>query len=229
VGLPQARAIGVLTRAPSAGGKSRLFTALGRAADPSLLIALLLDTFDATALANVLRVAAVAPATGCDEVRALLPAGVDVIAQSDGGLGERMRGLMQELFARGARSVVLIGSDLPELTAAVLGDAFARLDADPASLVLGPAEDGGYYLIAATRVPDVFQDIDWGSSRVLAQTEAAARRAGLHTQLLDVGRDVDTLADLVALATDRAPRTTQWARTNGMIASRDSDTSAGVS
>lgn len=95
--------------------------------------------------------------------------------------------------------------------------------------MLGPAADGGYYLIAATRVPDVFEDIDWGSPRVLAQTEAAARRAGLPTQLLDVVRDVDTVADLVALAPGRAPRTTQWARTNGIITSRDNDTAAGVS
>lgn len=116
MGLPQARAIGVLTRAPSAGGKSRLFAALGRAVNPALLIALLLDTIDATAVANVLRVAAVAPATACDEVRGLLPGDVDVIGQSEGGLGERMRRVMQELFERGAESVVLIGSDLPALT-----------------------------------------------------------------------------------------------------------------
>jgi rSAM/selenodomain-associated transferase 1 len=228
VGVPQARAIGVLTRAPSAGGKSRLFAALGRAVDPSLLIALLLDTLDATAVPGLLRVAAVAPATACDEVRGLLP-DVDVIAQSDGGLGERMRSLMQTLFDRGAESVALIGSDVPALTPALVGEAFARLDADPASLVLGPAADGGYYLIAATRVPDVFENIDWGSSRVLAQTGEAARRAGLRLQLLDVVGDVDTVADLAALAPGRAPRTAQWGRTNGIIASRDSDTASGVS
>jgi rSAM/selenodomain-associated transferase 1 len=229
VGLPQADVIGVLTRAPSAGGKSRLFAALGRASDPALLAALLLDTLDATTLPGVSRVAAVAPAEACEEVRGLLPPDVAVIAQREGDLGERMRGLMQDLFARGARRVVVIGSDLPALPVGVVAEAFARLAADPHCVVLGPAADGGYYLVAASRVPDVFEGIEWGSARVRQQTEEAARRAGLCVVLLDVVGDVDTVGDLVSLPPGRAPRTTQWARTNGIVSSRGSDTADGVS
>jgi glycosyltransferase A (GT-A) superfamily protein (DUF2064 family) len=57
----------------------------------------------------------------------------------------------------GARAVVLIGSDIPEITPATVTSALALLERDPGALVLGPADDGGYYLIAATRVPTVFE------------------------------------------------------------------------
>jgi glycosyltransferase A (GT-A) superfamily protein (DUF2064 family) len=74
--------------------------------------------------------------------------------------------------------------------------------------VLGPATDGGYYLLAATRVPDVFDGIDWGSSRVLEQTLAAADRAGMRVHLLEPLTDVDTPGDLREVT---ARRTRQWA------------------
>jgi rSAM/selenodomain-associated transferase 1 len=228
-GLPQANVVGVLTRAPSAGGKSRLFAALGRPCDPDLLTALLLDTFDATDLPGVTRVAAVTPGDACESVRSLLPAGVAVIPQHDGDLGQRMRALMQYLFDQGASRVVLIGSDLPALPSRCLAAAFARLEAEPDDLVLGPATDGGYYLIGASRLPPVFDRSEWGSSRVLMQTCAAARRTGLRVHLLEPVGDVDALDDLRNLPPDAAPRTTQWARSNGIVSSRGSVTSGGAS
>ena len=230
VGAAQADIVGVLTRAPSAGGKSRLFAALGRPCDPALLSALLLDTVDATDLPHVARIAAVTPADCQDEIRGLLPADVEVIGQGEGDIGLRMRTLMHDLFERGARRVVLIGSDLPALSRGHLAEAFTRLATDPDVLVLGPATDGGYYLIGATRLPPVFEGIDWGTSRVLAQTRDAARRAGLHVDLLAPLADVDTVDDLRAAAAGlAAPRTAQWARSNGIVTSRGSVTSDGVS
>jgi rSAM/selenodomain-associated transferase 1 len=229
VGLPQANVVGVLTRAPSAGGKSRLFAALGRSCDPDLLTALLLDTFDATDLPGVTRIAAVTPGEACDAVRALLPAGVPVIPQHDGDLGLRMRALMQQLFAQGAKRVVLIGSDLPALPSRCIAAAFARLQAEPDDLVLGPATDGGYYLIGASRLPPVFDEVEWGSSRVLTQTREAAVRVGLRVHLLEPVGDIDALDDLRQLPPDAAPRTTQWARSNGIASSRGSVTSDGTS
>jgi len=102
---------------------------------------------------------------------------------------------------------VLVGSDLPDITPSMIGDAIAKLQGDPASLVLGPAHDGGYYLIAATTTPNVFDGIEWGSARVLEQTRLAAERHGLRVQLIDWLGDVDTPDDLRAVC---APRTRAW-------------------
>jgi rSAM/selenodomain-associated transferase 1 len=206
VDLAGAAVVTLLTRAPSAGGKSRLFRAIGRAPDPALLRALLLDTLDAVAAAGVPRLIAVEPPAACGEVRALAPA-VDVFPQIDGTLGARMAAAMSAAFARGASAVALIGSDLPDIQPRVITDAFAALDRDPSGLILGPADDGGYYLIAARSVPPLFDAIEWGSERVLGQTLAAARQRGIRVHLLERMSDVDTAADLDKVA---APRTRAW-------------------
>ena len=215
-----AAVVAVLTRAPSAGGKSRLFTALARPADAALLTALLLDTLEGTNAPGVSVVIAVEPAGACGEIRAIAPGGIRVIAQADGDLGERMRSTMSRLLADGARSVTLIGSDLPAMLPRLIAGAIATLDRDPAALVLGPARDGGYYLIASTAVPPVFDRIDWGSPRVLEQTIAAARNAGLRVHLLDPLADIDSVEDLNALLRDApervARRTRAWAIANGI-------------
>ncbi len=200
----------VLTRAPSSRGKTRLFASLGVPPDPSLLAALLLDTLDGAAVAGVPRVVAVTPASACDEVREIA-GDVEVIAQTDGDLGERMRATMTALFARGARAVVLIGSDVPTIAAATIADACALVDKDPDALVLGPATDGGYYLVAARRVPDVFSGITWGSAQVLAQTERVAAAGRFHVYYLATLADVDTAEDLRgAVRSGLAPRTAAW-------------------
>jgi rSAM/selenodomain-associated transferase 1 len=202
--------LAVLTRAPSSGGKTRLFASLGLPSDPALLDALLLDTLDGAAAPGVRRVVAVTPAGGCDEVRRIV-GNVGVMPQPDGNLGQRMRALMAALFAGGAPAVALIGSDLPHLTPAVIAEAFALASRHPDALVLGPAADGGYYLIAAQRLPDVFSGIDWGSARVRLQTEQAAAANGLRVHHLQTMSDVDRVDDLRrAAASGRARRTAAW-------------------
>ena len=210
VGAADAPVLAVLTRAPSSGGKTRLFRALGIPPDPDLLTAMLLDTLDGGAVPGLRRVVAVTPASACGEVRRLV-GDAEVVAQSDGDLGVRMRETMAALFALGASAVVLIGSDLPHITAAVIAEACARIMEDPDTLVLGPATDGGYYLIGARRVPDAFSGITWGSSLVLAQTERAAVADGYHVSLLPTMTDVDTPDALRGAArSGRAPRTAAW-------------------
>jgi len=225
VGAADAPVLAVLTRAPSSGGKSRLFASLGVPPDPRLLAALLLDTLDGAAVPGVRRVVAVTPGSACDEIRELLgrlppsprepgamPDGdVEVMAQPDGDLGERMRATMTSLVARGAPAVALIGSDVPHIAAATIAEAFALVMRDPDALVLGPAADGGYYLVAAQRVPDVFSGIEWGSGHVLAQTEHAAAVRALRVHRLATLADVDTAGDLRRAArSGRAPRTAAW-------------------
>ena len=161
---------------------------------------------------HVRRVIAVTPASACAEVRELV-GDTEVMAQPEGDLGERMRSTMTTLFAGGASAVALIGSDLPHVSGAPIEAAFEVLSRDAGAVVLGPAEDGGYYLIAARRVPDIFSGIEWGSAHVLTQTETAAELDGFRVQRLDVLGDVDTEDDLRrAVLGGGAPRTAAWLR-----------------
>ena len=215
-------ALALLTRAPAAGGKSRLFAELGIPPDRQLLEALLLDTIDNARIDGAHIVLAVTPAAECEPVRAWLEsvsgragpgAGLTVMAQPEWTLGDRMRDLLAMLLRQGARRVVLIGSDLPTITPARVRDAFAALERDPQCVVIGPARDGGYYLLAASHVPPLFDGIEWGSSRVLEQTLMAAARSGLRVHLVDALSDVDTPADLLAAAgSPGATRTSAWVR-----------------
>jgi rSAM/selenodomain-associated transferase 1 len=217
VELAGPRVLAVLTRAPSSGGKSRLFARLGITPDPRLLEALLLDTVAGASAPGVRLVIVVTPPSACDEIRdTLARCGCsdlvdDVLPQADGDLGDRMRAAMAELFDRGAAAVALVGSDLPHITASHIAAAFDEVTRDRHALVLGPASDGGYYLVAASRQPDVFEGVDWGSSRVLAQTTAAAHTQGFEVRLLPVLDDVDTPEDLRrAVSSGHAPRTAAW-------------------
>jgi rSAM/selenodomain-associated transferase 1 len=213
VDAADAPVLAVLTRAPSAGGKTRLFAELGRPVDPTLLQALLLDTLEGAAVPGVRRVVAVTPRGACAEVQELLGSASDVrtLPQEEGDLGARIRAVMETLFEEGARAVALIGSDLPHITAARIVEAFQLLEEDPKALVLGPAADGGYYLIAARHVPRVFAGIDWGSALVLQQTERAAAADGRRVHRVASLADVDTADTLRrAAASGRAVRTAAW-------------------
>ncbi|MCH7595823.1 MAG: TIGR04283 family arsenosugar biosynthesis glycosyltransferase [Planctomycetes bacterium] len=117
------------------------------------------------------------------------------VAQTDGDLGERMRRAINRAFCRGAGSVVVMGTDCPQITADVLGRAFEATK--KVDVVFNPATDGGYVLVGMRRpVPEIFEGIDWGAEAVLRESLDAAERAGLKVKLLDRLNDVDVAADL---------------------------------
>jgi len=124
--------------------------------------------------------------------------------QGDGDLGERMFSALDEAFAAGSERVVLIGTDIPRLNREILQKALQELRSH--DLVLGPATDGGYYLIGLSRRPDraLFTDVTWGTQTVLESTLAVARKLGLSTGLVDPLSDVDRPDDLGFLAGHRA-------------------------
>lgn len=125
--------------------------------------------------------------------------GVTYREQGEGDLGDRLARSIDDALGEGAASVVVIGSDCPGIGVDLLGRAFDLIRDDPLRIVLGPASDGGYYLIALGRAaPEVFRGIAWGSEVVLDQTLEAARRAGRPTRLLEVLTDVDRPEDLAA-------------------------------
>ena len=135
-----------------------------------------------------------APDNAGAELAEWLQPGWSLAPQGDGDLGERLTRTFAEHFARGARRVVVIGADCPEVTRE---DITAALDAlDGGDVVLGPALDGGYWLVGlrAPR-PELFEGIDWSTSEVMAQTEAKALAAGLQVARLRTLSDIDTLDD----------------------------------
>ncbi|MDE2489766.1 MAG: TIGR04282 family arsenosugar biosynthesis glycosyltransferase [Elusimicrobia bacterium] len=131
--------------------------------------------------------------------------------QGPGDLGARLTAAFDAAFRGGARKVAIIGSDCPDLPSETLAEAFRRLDGPPA--VLGPAVDGGYYLVGLREPrPDLFADMAWSDSGVLERTLARLRASRTPFALLERRADVDTFEDLKALASrlsepsGRAPR-----------------------
>lgn len=129
-----------------------------------------------------------------------LGADLHYIRQPAGSLGRRLTQLAAEAFAGKTTRLLLIGADCPSLTANDLLQAFDVLEKNP--VVLGPAIDGGYYLIGLRSFePRLFADIPWGSAGVLEATLDQCRRLDLTCALLPRRRDVDRPEDLELLST----------------------------
>jgi uncharacterized protein len=121
---------------------------------------------------------------------------LDYHPQGEGDLGDRLSQACQWAFATGAQSVLLMGTDCPGLDELILTTAQHHLQRH--DLVLGPALDGGYYLMGLRRwIPELFQGIAWSTATVLTRTMAIAQRLRLRTHLLSPLSDVDYAADLV--------------------------------
>lgn len=140
-------------------------------------------------------------------------------AQEGEDLGERLyRGLAAA--ARSFPLVAAVGSDHPTLPLARVDEAFRRLEAG-AEVVLGPAADGGYYLVGAraeTLRRRLFEEVPWSTGRVLEATLERCRELGVACELLPGGSDVDTPEDLEALAGDLARRGGTCPRTRRLLA-----------
>lgn len=127
--------------------------------------------------------------------------GVRLLDQSGDDLGRRMERAFAELFGRGYARICLVGTDVPTLPIAAYREAYEVLATH--DLVLGPALDGGYYLIGLNKpAPALFDDVPWSGGHVRAITERKAESLGLRVGLLPAWRDVDTIQDLHALIED---------------------------
>jgi len=114
--------------------------------------------------------------------------------QGTGDLGDRLARAVGDALDTGARRVVIIGSDCPDILADDIQSAWKALEHH--YVVIGPAEDGGYWLIGLSeKRPEVFADIPWSTSKVLEQTLERCRTAGLSFHLLQTRHDVDTPVD----------------------------------
>jgi len=134
--------------------------------------------------------------------RGIVPANVEVAPQRGRSLGKRMRNAFASTFAKGYERVVLIGSDHPTLPSAFVGEAFRRLE-EPFSLVLGPAEDGGYYLVGMNELyPELFEGVRYSRSTVWAETLERCAAVDAALTILPAWFDVDTPESLARLATE---------------------------
>ena len=118
----------------------------------------------------------------CSVMEQWLGVGLSYVPQGEGDLGLRLERAFDEAFNQGDERVVLIGSDCPALTGRIVDEALAGLNEK--DLVLGPAQDGGYYLIGLRQpAPGLFQTMPWGTDQVLTETRQAAERLGLKILL----------------------------------------------
>lgn len=114
--------------------------------------------------------------------------------QPEGDLGQRMQAFFEYAFTAGAERAILIGSDSPNLPPDYVENAFDLLGEN--DVVIGPASDGGYYLIGQRQsARDIFKDTDWSSPQVFEQTSARVRQAGASLGLLPVWYDIDNVED----------------------------------
>ncbi len=148
------------------------------------------------------------------------------VPQGAGDLGVRLHRAFDRAFDQGYLKVAAIGTDSPHVAVSALSDAWHALET--ADVTLGPTEDGGYYLIAMNRpCPCLFEEIQWGTGRVTAQTLERAHEARLSVKCLPLGYDLDRPDDLQRVLAETSdggddPEMSQWRRDVAKIL-RDSD------
>lgn len=117
-------------------------------------------------------------------------------SQGEGDLGDRLLRAFQQAFEQGAKAVLAIGIDCPDITVDILTEAFQKLSTT--DMVIGPADDGGYYLIGLSAlISDCFQGIEWGTETVRQATLAKATQLTLKVAELQILSDVDRPNDIV--------------------------------
>jgi uncharacterized protein len=190
-------ALAVIAKEPVAGlAKTRLVPALGTAGAARAAAAMLADTLAAVRASGAEPWLCFTPAVARERLGRLAP-GFGLLAQAAGDLGDRLAACLADLLAAGADRVAIVGADTPHVPQASYRRAFAMLD--EADVVLGPALDGGYYLVAAKASrPELFVGVPMGTETVLAETLARAASDRLVVALLPPLRDLDRVEDLAA-------------------------------
>lgn len=222
----------IMAKAPRIGAaKTRLMPALTAEEAAGLSACFIRDAAGNVAAAAqqaaIAGYVAYSPAGTEAEFVPLLAAGTRLLAPRRTGLGASLYDAAEDLLAAGYGSVCLVNSDSPTLPTSILVDAARALAAPGARLVLGPAEDGGYYLIGLKQVhARLFDGIAWSTPRVFAQTVERAHEIGMPPIVLPQWYDVDDAGSLQRLyaellgadgrgdraALDRAPHSAAFLR-----------------
>lgn len=198
-------ALAVMTKAPRAGRvKTRLTPPLSPTEAAELNICFLRDTAavieEVAAQGKARGIGVYTPAGAEDAYQGILPPDFDLVLQRGEGFDERLICAAEDLLRIGFESVCLIDSDSPTVPASAFAQAVELLGRPGDRVVLGPSDDGGYYLIGLKKVHhEIFQEIDWSTERVLEQTIARARDVSLAVELLPTWYDVDDRLTLARL------------------------------
>jgi hypothetical protein len=212
------RTLGIFAKQPVVGQvKTRLAAESSPAWACRVCEAFLLDTLDRVQGLAVRRLLLYDPSDSEAYFRAIARERFELAAQAAGDLGDRLAAFFAAEFRGGARAAVAIGADSPTLPPELVAQSFAELAR--ADVVLGPASDGGYYLIGCKRLaPELFRNVPWSTPDVVEVTCRRIHAANLRLALLPPWYDVDTLADwhvlrghvaamLAAGVDPRSPRT----------------------
>ncbi|MDA1018085.1 MAG: TIGR04282 family arsenosugar biosynthesis glycosyltransferase [Planctomycetota bacterium] len=193
--------LGIFVKRPSPGRvKTRLAAAIGDQTAADLYAAFQADIVDRFRNSGQQRRLGYSPnePAATAYFQSMAAGDYELWPQPDRPLGERITDFFNQAFHDRAERVVLIGSDSPSLPTKYVDDAFHHLNR--VDCVIGPATDGGYYLIGLRVNATLFEGIEWSSRHVLAQTVDRARSLGLSLDVLPPWYDVDTVEDLSVLS-----------------------------
>ena len=210
------RVLAIMIKAPRPGHvKTRLAPAYAPDAIVALYRALVEDTIDLARSAH-LRTVAVCPAGDEVDLGRWLPNGIDVVVQQGTGLAAGLLSTFDQLCTASGRRVIAFNADSPHLPAGVLTSAFAALATE--DLVVGPCDDGGYYLVGARRShPGLFDATTMGRNSACEALLAQAALRDLRVSMVAEHYDVDHPQDVARLARDLASEPWRAARTAALL------------
>jgi rSAM/selenodomain-associated transferase 1 len=209
----------LLVKDPSEGRvKRRLAEGIGGTHSAGLYRAFVLDLLSTFFSASIRPTICYHPASARQAIMAWLGPRYTYLAQRGSDHPDSLRRAFEDMFAAGAEKVVILASDNPDLPAGLLALASEALHC--ADAVLGPASDGGYYLVGFRRdalVLGAFRQLDWSTDHVFRQTSERIRDAGRSLSVLPVWHDIDNIGDLRELARRGANSDFARSRTMGYL------------
>jgi rSAM/selenodomain-associated transferase 1 len=194
--LAYEKRLGVFVKVPEPGQvKTRLSPPLSSQEACRLYTAFIQDLFDRVGRLKKVRGTVFYTGGELDVLRDYIPKSYEEIAQEGESLGDRMSAAFEHLLAGEGRTAILIGSDSPDIPVQYIKRAFLKLKHK--DVVLGPAADGGYYMVGLRApAPALFAGVEWGEHLVLKQTLDNIKSQQLTLSLMPLWYDVDTPASL---------------------------------
>jgi rSAM/selenodomain-associated transferase 1 len=210
------RTLVIMAKAPRLGSvKTRLAASLPLQAVTELYQCLLNDTIGLAQALDHVEIAIMCPASDVEDLSRAVAKTVRIVPQAGQGLAAGLASVFAHFATPGHQRVIAFNSDSPHLPASVLETAFDVLEA--CDVVVGPTNDGGYYLVGARAShPGLFTSDGMGTASALEALLTRARGLGLSVHLTDPFYDIDVAADLTQLANElqripgKAPRTAKW-------------------
>ena len=200
LGKASSRCVLLFTKVPEKGKvKTRLSTHLNDEITLNLYKCFVTDLIESLKVGEYTLVIAFYPVELDDKVISWLGAEHSYTPQVGKHLGKRMENAFKDTFMEGFNEVLVIGSDIPDITPLLINKAFEAFKNHDA--VIGPCVDGGYYLIGFTKktfLPDIFKGIKWGTERVFKDTMGVFSKKNYKVYVLPKLRDIDRIEDLKA-------------------------------